>query len=164
MSKLILRSGAELIAQERQRQISKEGWTPEHDDTHRRGELAYAAQGYALLGAAQSGAHLECDPIEMEQPPFWPWEIMSWKPSKDKIRNLVKAGGLIAAEIDRLQRAKAKEKYPPRPVLIPHVDANGTFYCQCGAKHDRGPVNGSNSYRCLACGITRKIESQEVQS
>jgi len=36
----------------------------------------------------------------------WPWEREAWKPSEDPIRNLVKAGALIAAEIDRLQRLK----------------------------------------------------------
>jgi hypothetical protein len=35
---------------------------------------------------------------------LWPWDPSWWKPSPDPIRNLVKAGALIAAEIDRLQR------------------------------------------------------------
>jgi hypothetical protein len=35
---------------------------------------------------------------------MWPWDNKYWKPSEDKVRNLVKAGALIAAEIDRLQR------------------------------------------------------------
>ena len=38
----------------------------------------------------------------------WPWGSEYWKPSEDPVRNLVKAGALIAAEIDRLNRAKAK--------------------------------------------------------
>jgi hypothetical protein len=33
---------------------------------------------------------------------WWPWSFEWWKP-KDRIRNLVRAGALIAAEIDRLQ-------------------------------------------------------------
>ncbi|MCM0757438.1 hypothetical protein M7775_02505, partial [Sporomusa sphaeroides DSM 2875] len=41
-------SGIELIAAERQRQISQEGWTPEHDDQHANGELALAAACYAI--------------------------------------------------------------------------------------------------------------------
>lgn len=36
----------------------------------------------------------------------WPWDENWWKPSLDPIRNLVKAGALLAAEIDRLQRSK----------------------------------------------------------
>jgi hypothetical protein len=42
-------------------------------------------------------------------PDDWPWDWRFWKPSVDPIRDLVKAGALIAAEIDRLQRKKNKE-------------------------------------------------------
>jgi len=38
---------------------------------------------------------------------LWPWGKEWWKPS-DRRRDLVKAGALIAAEIDRLDRAKSK--------------------------------------------------------
>ena len=38
----------------------------------------------------------------------WPWAKKWWKPSDDPVRNLVKAGALIAAEIDRLESLKAK--------------------------------------------------------
>lgn len=41
-------------------------------------------------------------------PRSWPWPISTFKPSADPIRNLEKAGALLAAEIDRLQRAKEK--------------------------------------------------------
>ena len=99
-------SGVARIAQERQRQQEVEGWTPGHDDQHRAGEMAYAAQGYALLAAAQSGACLQCEPSEMNKPPYWPWAEDWWKPSNDPIRNLEKSGALIAAEIDRLLRKK----------------------------------------------------------
>lgn len=36
-------TGIELIAQERERQISKEGWTPEHDAEHAENEQARLA-------------------------------------------------------------------------------------------------------------------------
>lgn len=36
----------------------------------------------------------------------WPFDAEWWKPSNDPVRNLVKAGALIAAEIDRLLRAQ----------------------------------------------------------
>jgi hypothetical protein len=45
----------------------------------------------------------------------WPWDASWWKPSNDPVRNLVKAGALIAAEIDRLQRAAASTDESPRP-------------------------------------------------
>lgn len=80
-------TGAELIAAERQRQIDAEGWSQKHDDDHDQGEMADAAACYAL-----------------GSPDFWPWEWKWWKQSGDRKRDLVKAGALIAAEIDRLQR------------------------------------------------------------
>lgn len=86
-------TGAESIAAERQRQISEGGWTAEHDDEHAAGELAEAAQCY-VMETIQPG----------DGNAFWPWEGSWWKPSADPVRNLVKAGALIAAEIDRLQR------------------------------------------------------------
>lgn len=78
-------TGAELIAQERQRQVEQEGWTPEHDARHVNGELAEAAAAYATGTLS-----------------LWPWGLSWWKP-KDRISNLVRAGALIAAEIDRIQ-------------------------------------------------------------
>lgn len=86
--------GVAAIAAERKRQMEVEGWTPEHDDGHDDGELAFAAASYALF------AHLR----RRVPPEFWPWDPQWWKP-KDRRSNLVRAGALIAAEIDRLDRA-----------------------------------------------------------
>jgi hypothetical protein len=100
-------NGVELIAAERARQISAEGWTPEHDDTHRLAQMTLAAASYAWLAASQvrlGGSCLNPAPKGM----YWPWADEWWKPSANPIRNLVKAGALIAAEIDRLQRKASK--------------------------------------------------------
>lgn len=86
-------TGAELITAERQRQINVEGWTPEHDARHDGQELVAAAVAYASVGDYHHGW----------VPDFWPWDDAAWKPSDDAVRNLVRAGALIAAEIDRLQ-------------------------------------------------------------
>lgn len=94
--------GAALIAAERERQIKKEGWTPEHDDGHGDFQLSVAARCY-LIAARRQAKSL---PKSFDQPLIWPWSWHWWKPSHDPIRNLVKAGALIAAEIDRLLRAK----------------------------------------------------------
>lgn len=83
------------VAAERQRQITEEGWATQHDDKHRHGELANAAGCYAI-------GTLDC------YQRFWPWYSEWWKPT-DRRRNLVKAGALILAEIERLDRAAAKE-------------------------------------------------------
>lgn len=84
------------VLAERQRQISAEGWTPEHDDTHVHGQMAAAALCYLaedISHWARQQAH-GC---------YWPWDAEWWKPA-DHRRNLVKAGALILAEIERLDR------------------------------------------------------------
>lgn len=94
------KTGIELISEERKRQIEKEGWSAEHDSSHYEGELAIAASIYA----APDNIRDYGDDHEYEVPYFWPWDKEWWKPSpEDRIRELVKAGALIAAEIDRLQ-------------------------------------------------------------
>lgn len=85
----------EEIEAERQRQIDAEGWTPKHDDGHGNGQLARAAACYAL---ADNG-----NPISRGVPFEWPWARSWWKP-KDRRRNLIRAGALIVAEIERLDR------------------------------------------------------------
>ena len=113
------KTGIEMIADERKRQIEIEGWTPEHDAGHTLGELALAAICYA---------HPRPTPLAIKK--LWPWDWSWWKPTlieaEEKfhgreqagdtgfmyipdgaedgavVRDLVKAGALIAAEIDRI--------------------------------------------------------------
>jgi hypothetical protein len=102
-----------MIQAERQRQIEAEGWTPDHDDEHDSSEMAMAAAAYCW--AAQLAASMEVDDDEdllRFIPDYWPWAESWWKPSADPIRSLVKAGALIAAEIDRLQRRSDPEGAP----------------------------------------------------
>jgi hypothetical protein len=95
--------GYQLIREERERQIEKEGWTVEHDDEHVNGQMIMAATLYAIEANAQVDDIVR-DPHQEPVPYLWPWDNSWWKPSKDPIRNLEKAGALIAAEIDRLNR------------------------------------------------------------
>lgn len=93
-------NGAELIAAERLRQVEAEGWTPEHDHSHFVGTpLLAAARGYlAVPGTVDRPSDPAVSPLG------WPWAGRYWKPTPDdRVRELVKAGALIAAEIDRLQ-------------------------------------------------------------
>jgi hypothetical protein len=92
---------ADMIA-ERKRQIDKEGWTEEHDDQHNHSEMAYAAASYALSAADYylDGSKTRWFSI----PKVWPWPDGAWKP-KNARRDLVRAGALIIAEIERLDRA-----------------------------------------------------------
>lgn len=89
----------ELLAKERQRQITEKGFTPEKDDTYYEQELQTAAGAFLRANDYYQGDGA----IEL-----WPWEENTFKPSEDPIRNLVKAGALIVAEIERLQRKNMK--------------------------------------------------------
>lgn len=99
--------GVELIRIERFRQMLEEGWSPEHDDRHRKYEMTLAAMSYAAVVASPDewAAENGTEPQPLHD---WPWAKKWWKPCDDPVRNLVKAGALICAEIDRLQRAKRK--------------------------------------------------------
>lgn len=61
------------------------------------GDLAGAGVCYAAVYA------FNLQGIAGDPPLMWPWEPRWWKPSSDPIKNLVRAGALIAAEIDRIQ-------------------------------------------------------------
>jgi hypothetical protein len=104
-----MKSGIELISEERVRQIEKEGWTHEHDAEHSEGEIANAAACYAMTKASHEELwhHFESDVLSFMWPAGW-----TWKPSpNDRIHELVKAGALIAAEIDRLQSTNADRNF-----------------------------------------------------
>ena len=93
-----------LIEEERLRQIYIEGYTSEHDDTESEGQLSRAAALYALP------SHLRWY-IKY----LWPWGDDDYKPDKEytdegRIRELVKAGALISAEIDRIKRLSDAKK------------------------------------------------------
>ena len=90
------------IAAERKRQIENEEWSAEHDNSHDRSEMARAAACYALpksfrdFNADRPGIGSVLDLL-------WPWDREWWKP-KNRRRDLVRAGALIVAEIERLDR------------------------------------------------------------
>lgn len=106
-------NGAERIAAERRRQIEKEGYTLEHDQAHANEALAWAAACYAAPGAiyhVEEKATTAPDGVRLYSL-VWhePWPT-NWRkasatnhsPFADRIRDLERAGALIAAEIDRL--------------------------------------------------------------
>lgn len=88
--------GIELIAKERTRQVAVEGCTPEHDAQHVKGELSNAAAYYCAEG-----------PQEWLEAVVFPISWICGQSAKRQgfpmptLRDLVKAGALIAAEIDR---------------------------------------------------------------
>lgn len=107
-------AGIDDIAAERQRQIAAEGWDAAHDDAHTDGSLSRAAACYAAHASAYQrvsqdvslDVYREIEPRNSAGTLGWPWDWKWWKP-KDPRRDLVRAGALIAAEIDRLDRIKS---------------------------------------------------------
>jgi hypothetical protein len=96
----------EEIAAERRRQIEAEGWTHENDDQQAAGELADAAACYAATKRAfwaEQRAGRGHAPFTVYRD-LWPWGDEWWKPTNRR-RDLIKAGALIVAEIERLDRA-----------------------------------------------------------
>ncbi|HEH9008914.1 TPA: ead/Ea22-like family protein [Salmonella enterica] len=91
-----LSQAANDVLAERSRQVTAEGWTPEHDDEHCNGELAMAAVCYINeTGTVNRNGG---------KPWGWPWDASWWKPNTRR-RNLVKATALLLAEIERIGRA-----------------------------------------------------------
>ena len=91
--------------------VNEEGWTPEHDDAYVESELAFAAACYcefAAYGYMHGLRKMKRKAVSSQ----WPFDISWWKPSagddiNGRILELAKAGALIAAEIDRLQRIES---------------------------------------------------------
>jgi hypothetical protein len=118
-----MKTGIELIAEERRRQIEEKGFDANHDAVHYNGELAMAAICFAAPLRIYFSANTPCNGYSFEDPFPETWDL-GWDkrleygdsdydsipdPStysqEERIDLLVKAGALIAAEIDRLQRA-----------------------------------------------------------
>ena len=94
-----LSQAARDVLAERQRQTSVEGGTPEHDDVAAIGQMAAAAGCYAIHSRGYN--QFVINDLLYD---FWPWGRKWWKPTTTR-RDLVKAGALILAEIERLDRA-----------------------------------------------------------
>jgi hypothetical protein len=106
------------VLAERERQKSVEGWTTEHDDEHDTGDLARAAAAYARHAGSDEDTRQVNSGFAPED--LWPSEWgAAWKPSTRRC-DLVKAGALILAEIERLDRASVTPdrgaSTEPRPV------------------------------------------------
>lgn len=124
-----MKNGIELIAEERARQIEKEGWTPEHDSQWANGELAKAAYVYERVAAnIEYGHTVDVVATAWRTAPEWPWSSRALKVSSDPVRNHVKAGALYLAEKERLERCGG---HPP---LIESMQHRAE---QCAAEIDR---------------------------
>ena len=87
-----MKTGIELIEEERKRQIEAEGYTPEHDEQYTT-ELFDAACCYYAAKRMRA-----LNPNNKKLPSSWPWSAKFWKPSHDnRVRELEKAGALFMA-------------------------------------------------------------------
>lgn len=89
---------------ERRRQVDEEAFDPSHDDMATRGQLARAAGCYALH-AGGVGTNWPKG-IGNGSALFWPWDKDWWKPKAPR-ETLIRAGALILAELERIDRAAA---------------------------------------------------------
>lgn len=95
------KTAVQLIAEERDRQIKREGFTAESDDNYAPGVLIRAGLCYVIHGAnmLMTNRRTKSRPVA-----WWPFSKSWWKPTPDPVRCLIKGGALIAAEIDRCLR------------------------------------------------------------
>lgn len=97
-------NAVEEIYKERRRQVDCEGWTLEHDDGHSQGELALAAATYAAMSGL---LHASTQYLHACASALWPFNGLPKHENGNKRRLLIKAGALIIAEIERLDRQSA---------------------------------------------------------
>lgn len=99
----------------------------------------------------QDPAKTNADP-----PEDWPWADLHWKPRSFE-RDLVRAGALLAAELDRLNRNPYAEydflkdvdrscATPGVEMFLEHTSGSGPG-CPCKCHDDGGPPHGG----CPAC-------------
>lgn len=91
-----MKTGIQLIAEERKRQIEVLGFTAESDKQYKSDELFYAACCY------HNAAKLRESGLDLTTPPpDWPFEPKYWKPTADnRIKELVKSGAFLQAHAD----------------------------------------------------------------
>lgn len=93
------KEGADLIREERRRQIEQEGYDARHDFREPLNSIIAGAISYAM-----------CDIDQEEALAWWKWDYAFFKP-KDRKRNLIRAGALIAAALDKLQYEERFAEY-----------------------------------------------------
>lgn len=112
-----MKKGIELIASERQRQIDKKGYDKDHDEMETAFQLSSAAALFICNAQNQYFEdHTHADGkgdvsryqireiYTRKWKSVWPWDDHDGREKADILTSLVKAGALIAAEIDRLQK------------------------------------------------------------
>lgn len=126
-------TGIELIAKERERQIKELGYDVKNDDLYSKNELANAAVCYAVKGEMREIANEDGESVDEI---LWPWTETTFNPTpEDRIKELTKAGALIAAQIDREIYDRNKDI-----TLTVVIEQTSTGFC-CYAKEMDGLIS-----------------------
>jgi hypothetical protein len=127
------------VLAERQRQITHEGWTPEHDDCHDVGDLARASAAYIL-----------------DDETMWPWHPSDFKPDDGWRRSLVKGTALALALGEKVDR----NRKPKRAAT--NVPWEGSYQGSPGPKPP-APTTASG-VRPADAGVTARSSTPARQS
>lgn len=112
MDQLLTKAAIDVLS-ERQRQVKT--YTPEHDDAQIDGQLSKAAAAYAVASLSAIYGQDRDRPTKWDRSylptvdRLWPWNWTYWKP-KNRRHDLVRAGALILAEIERIDRAAGRNR------------------------------------------------------
>ncbi len=156
--------GATRIAVERARQVEVEGYNST-EDADGEDDLALAGAVYALSAAGGFSNRLG-DPKRRVWEHIWPWAVECYKP-KTAIRDLERAGALIAAEIDRrLSRGEslvATERKDADSeavaLLVPRCDEHGTYKSWESFYH-RYLCRECDLWPCASCDGSRRVRHE----
>lgn len=148
-------TGIERIAAERKRQIEAEGYTPEHDASHDDNSLAFAASCYAAPGVIHV-VNMTSSGVSWHEP--WPqgWRRRSSPHSNTtdtRLRDLEKAGALIAAEIDRIVARGSWIPQRTTPTTPPQAVSEVHFPEPCA-------VGGHGPIWCAVCTAQQPPEDE----
>jgi len=151
------------IDAERQRQIDDEGWSTEHDDHHTSHQLALAAGWYCMassshykdtcgLNSGQNTMHSQMWGAHAAY--AWPFDSQWFKPTTER-RDLVKAGALILAAIERIDRATVPVPKITQQDLIALFGPKMPIEVVAARMHRWVPSQvGHGNMQCSKCLIT----------
>ncbi|HZF69380.1 hypothetical protein [Sulfuricurvum sp.] len=161
----------ELVKAEREKQITKHGYTPEHDDEHIDGSIADAGACYGsnqenLWKDDYTNLHNGTPGLDL----LWPWEPKYFKKEDhDRKQQLIIGAAFYMAEYERIIREEQKATV--------HLcdDCNLSFH-NCKSNHKFGTAIGNdNVYECdtfspkpyqMQCpyGLDQQTENQDYIS
>jgi hypothetical protein len=153
-------NGAVMIMAERIEQVEQHGYLPPDDLLYEQAELALAAKSY-LDTAIDMALRPDIVRAHGDFPESWPWPAETWREPTDRLKALVKAGALIAAEIDRELTARSLiEAIQANPAAMAWMAPGKCRVCGCtddrACTHDADgepiePCHWAEPDLCSAC-------------